>query len=363
MPGVRRLTPAQALARVEAGARLVDVRSSDEQAAGMAVGAEAIAQDALLEDAAAHLPRDAGIVLICQRGVRSLRVAEAMMAQGFADIASIEGGTDAWRRDGLPMSAATLDADFLERYSRQWRLPQVGIEGQRTLRRARVAMIGAGGLGAPAAFYLAAAGIGHLRLIDDDVVDRSNLQRQILHVDAGVGHAAKVDSARERLLALNPSIEVEALRTRVDAGNVDALIADADVVFDGGDNFPVRQVLNDACLRFGKPLVYGAVQRFEGQASVFDAGRRRGQAPCYRCLFPEAADDAPNCAEAGVLGVVPGIIGLVQATETLKLILGIGEPLVGRLLRFDALTMRFRETRLMVDPDCPACGSLAMGEK
>lgn len=354
--GVHRLTPAQALARHKAGARLIDVRSELERASGMAEGAEAIAQDALLEDAASHLPRDAEILLICQRGLRSLSVAEAMSKQGFIHIASIEGGTEAWQRDGLPMRTSTLDADFLERYSRQLRLPQVGIEGQRKLQQARVTIIGAGGLGAPAAFYLAAAGIGHLRLVDDDIVDRSNLQRQILHVDAGVDVTAKVDSARERLLALNPMIEVESVRARVDAGNVDGYISDADVVMDGADNFPVRHVLNDACLRLAKPLVYGAVQRFDGQASVFDAGRQRGVAPCYRCLFPEAPEDAPNCAEAGVLGVVPGIIGMVQATEVIKLILGIGEPLIGRLLQFDALAMRFRETRLHVDPDCPACG-------
>ena len=280
-----------------------------------------------------------------------------MLKQGFEHVASIEGGTEAWQRDGLPMGAPALDADFLDRYSRQLRLPQVGIEGQRKLQQARVTIIGAGGLGAPAAFYLAAAGIGHLRLVDDDIVERSNLQRQVLHVDAGVGIAAKVDSARERLLALNPAIDVEAVRVRVDAGNVGAFIQGADVVLDGADNFPVRHVLNEACLHLGKPLVYGAVQRFDGQASVFDAGRQPGIAPCYRCLFPEAPADAPNCAEAGVLGVVPGIIGLVQATEAIKLVLGIGEPLIGRLLQFDALSMRFRETRLRADPDCPACAS------
>lgn len=359
MTGVRRLTPVEALARRKAGARLIDVRSESEQATGMAEDAEAIAQDVLLEDAASHVSRDAEILLVCQRGLRSLATGEAMLAQGFTNVASVEGGTEAWQDDGLPMTAPILDADFLERYSRQLRLPQVGIDGQRKLQQARVTIIGAGGLGAPAAFYLAAAGIGHLRLVDDDIVDRSNLQRQILHVDAGVDVAAKVDSARERLLALNPMIEVDAVRARVDAGNVDGYIHDADVVMDGADNFPVRHALNDACLRLAKPLVYGAVQRFDGQASVFDAGRQRGVAPCYRCLFPEAPDDAPNCAEAGVLGVVPGIIGLVQATEVIKLILGIGEPLIGRLLQFDALAMRFRETRLRPDPDCPACGNRA----
>ena len=354
---VRIVTPAEAHARRQAGARLIDVRSAAEHAAGMAAGAEAIAQDTLLDDAASRLPRDTEVLLICQRGVRSLAVAEAMQRQGFTHVASVEGGTDGWQSAGLPMNASEFDADFLERYSRQMRLPQIGIEGQKKLQNARVAMIGAGGLGAPAAFYLAAAGIGHLRLIDDDVVDRSNLQRQILHVDAGVGVSAKVDSARARLLALNPSIDIEAVRARVEAGNVDALIADADVVFDGGDNFPVRHVLNDACLRLAKPLVYGAVQRFEGQASVFDAGRHRGRCPCYRCLFPEPPppEFAPNCADAGVFGVLPGIVGLLQATEAIKLLLDLGEPLAGRLLQFDALGMRFRETRLAPDPDCLVC--------
>lgn len=355
--GVRLLTPAEARARREAGARLIDIRNETERASGMAEGAEAIGQDLLLEDAASLLPRDAEILLLCQRGLRSKATADVMAGQGFGNIASVEGGTEAWREAGLPMTTACEDADFLERYSRQMRLPEVGIEGQRVLRRSRIVIIGAGGLGAPSSLYLAAAGIGHLRLVDDDIVDRSNLQRQVVHVDAGVDSAAKVDSARERLLALNPTIDIESINLRVDAGNVDALIADADVVIDGADNFPVRHVLNDACLRLGKPLIYGAVQRFHGQASVFDAGRRRGEAPCYRCLFPEAPEDAPNCAEAGVLGVVPGIIGLVQATEALKLLLGIGEPLTGRLLQFDALAMRFRETRVRPDPDCPACGT------
>ena len=354
--GVRVLMPAQARERQQAGARLIDIRSESERAAGMAEGAEAVGRDDLLGDAPAQLPRDAAILLICQRGLRSLATAQSLIAKGFGDVASVEGGTEAWRDAGLPMTHE-LDPDFAERYSRQMRLPDVGVEGQRKLQAARIVIAGAGGLGSPAAFYLAAAGIGHLRLVDDDIVDRSNLQRQILHVDAGVGVDAKVESARERLFALNPTTMVEAIRVRVDAGNADALIADADVVIDGADNFPTRHALNDACIRQRKPLVYGAVQRFEGQASVFDAGRQPGVAPCYRCLFPDAPTDAPTCAEAGVLGVVPGIIGLVQAAEAIKLVLGIGEPLIGRLLRFDALAMRFHETRLRPDPDCPACGS------
>ncbi|PJK06347.1 molybdopterin biosynthesis protein MoeB [Lysobacteraceae bacterium NML95-0200] len=352
---VKRLSADAAHQRRQAGARLVDIRSEAEQASGMAEGAEALSQDMLLENPAL-LPVQQEILLICQRGLRSLQLVQHLQAQGFAHIASVEGGTEAWQAAGLPMTRSALDEDFLARYSRQFRLPQVGIAGQKRLQNARITVVGAGGLGSPAAFYLAAAGIGHLRLVDADVVERSNLQRQILHVDAALGQP-KVDSALERLTALNPKIHVEAVNARVDAGNAEHLIADADVVLDGADNFPTRHVLNDACIKLAKPLVYGAVQRFAGQVSVFDAGRKPGIAPCYRCLFPEAPTDAPNCAEAGVLGVLPGIIGLIQATEAIKLVLEIGEPLTGRLLQLDALAMRFWQTRLRPDPECPACGA------
>jgi sulfur-carrier protein adenylyltransferase/sulfurtransferase len=235
-------------------------------------------------------------------------------------------------------------------------LPQVGVEGQRKLEAACVLLVGAGGLGSPAAYYLAAAGVGTLRIADDDVVDRSNLQRQILHTEARIG-IPKVESAAVALSALNPRTRIEAITERVSSDNVERLLDGVDVVVDGADNFPARYLLNDACVKLGKPLVYGAVHRFEGQVSVFDAGRHRGVAPCYRCLFPEPPppEAAPNCAEAGVLGVLPGVIGLIQATEAIKLILGIGMPLSGRLLHFDALSMRFRETRLSADPQCVVC--------
>lgn len=351
------LSVATAHARQQAGARLIDIRSENEQQLGMAEGAEALSAQQLVASVAQLRAAGQPILLICQRGLRSQQLANTLAGQGVA-VFSVSGGTDAWQAAGLPMRPSEVSPAFLERYSRQLRLPQVGLAGQQALQAARVVLIGAGGLGSPAAFYLAAAGIGHLRLIDDDVVERSNLQRQVLHQDAGAGVMAKVDSARERLQALNPAIEIEAIRARITADNAEALLADADVVLDGADNFPARHALNAACLKLGKPLVYGAVQAFHGQASVFDA-RKRGEAPCYRCLFPEAPNDAPNCAEAGVLGVVPGIIGLIQASEAIKLILGIGEPLTGRLLRFDALTMRFAETRLVPDPHCPACGQAA----
>ena len=354
---IRLLSPNDAHARQRAGALLVDVRAAHERALGMADHALGIVREDLQADSATYLPDlDAEILLICQRGARSLQVAEILIARGYRNLSSVEGGTDAWDAAGLPMQRADVDADFSERYSRHLRLPDVGLQGQKTLEASRVLLVGAGGLGSPAAYYLAAAGIGMLRIADDDVVDRSNLQRQILHTDAHIG-MPKVESAAIALSALNPRTTVEAIRERITSDNVERLLDGIDVVVDGADNFPARYLLNDACVKLGKPLVYGAVHRFEGQTSVFDAGRHRGVAPCYRCLFPEppSPESAPNCAEAGVLGVLPGVIGLLQATEAIKLLLGIGEPLRGRLLQFDALAMRFRETRLLPDPACPVC--------
>jgi molybdopterin/thiamine biosynthesis adenylyltransferase/rhodanese-related sulfurtransferase len=354
---IRFLSPRDARARQAAGARLIDVRGDGERALGMAEGAEGIAREQLEAHPARFLPDPAAdVLLLCQRGMRSRQLAEVLAARGYTNLASVEGGTEAWEAAGLPMQAGEVDADFGERYSRHLRLPAVGLQGQKRLEAARVLLVGAGGLGSPAAFYLAAAGVGTLRLADDDVVDRSNLQRQILHTDARIG-MPKVASAAAALSALNPRIRIEPVQERISAANVERLLDGVDVVVDGADNFPARYLLNDACVKLGKPLVYGAVHRFEGQASVFDAGRHRGSAPCYRCLFPEPPSpaDAPNGAEAGVLGVLPGVIGLLQATEAIKLVLGIGEPLQGRLLQFDALAMRFRETRLAADPQCPVC--------
>ena len=351
------ITPAEARRRQLGGAVLIDVREPDERALGMAEGALGVARGELEAAPGAVLPdADREIVLICEVGGRSLQAAEALAQAGYRRVASVEGGTRQWRLDDLPLVVAHGDLDFNDRYSRHLRLPEVGEAGQRRLQHATVVVVGAGGLGSPAAYYLAAAGVGTLRLADDDVVDRSNLQRQILHTDARIG-VPKVESARMSLEALNPTIRVIGMRERITAENVERLIADADVVLDGADNFPVRYLLNDACVKLGKPLVFGAVHRFNGQVSVFDAGRQRGQAPCYRCLFPEPPppEAAPNCSEAGVLGVLPGVIGMLQATEVVKLILGIGEPLAGRLLQFDALSMRFHETRLQADPGCTVC--------
>jgi molybdopterin/thiamine biosynthesis adenylyltransferase/rhodanese-related sulfurtransferase len=355
MDPIPEITPQEAYARMSRGARLVDVREADEHALGLPRGALALPR-AELE----RMPSQAGageheLLLICGSGRRSLLAAQALAAQGIGRLSSVAGGVAAWQAAGLPVDTSE-DADFLERYSRHLRLPQVGLEGQQALAASRMLLVGAGGLGSPAAFYLAAAGVGCLRVVDDDVVDRSNLQRQVLHAEARIGQP-KVASAATALSALNPRVAIEPLQARVTAGNVDALVDGMDVVIDGADNFATRYLLSDACVNHGKPLVYGAVHRFEGQASVFDAGRHRGSAPCYRCLFPEPPrpEDAPNCAEAGVLGVLPGVIGLLQATEAIKLVLGIGTSLSGRLLHFDALAMRFRETRLPPDPECPVC--------
>jgi molybdopterin/thiamine biosynthesis adenylyltransferase/rhodanese-related sulfurtransferase len=356
---IEEISPAEALRRQRTGVVLIDVRESHERATGFAEGARGIAKAELEAQPQAELPAlDAEVMLICQSGRRSLQAAQVLREAGYVRVASVEGGTTRWIAEGLPLTRPEGDFDFYDRYSRHLRLPEVGEGGQRRLQAARVAMVGAGGLGSPAAYYLAAAGVGTLVLADDDVVDRSNLQRQILHTEDRIG-VAKVESARIALSALNPTVAIEAFPERITADNVERLIADADVVIDGADNFPVRYLLNDACVKLGKPLVYGAVHRFEGQVSVFDAGRHRGQAPCYRCLFPEPPppEAAPNCSEAGVLGVLPGVIGMLQATEAVKLILGIGDSLAGRLLNFDALAMKFRETRLSADPECPVCAA------
>ncbi|MFT3806160.1 molybdopterin-synthase adenylyltransferase MoeB [Arenimonas sp.] len=353
---IEEITVAEARVRQQGGAILIDVREPDEHALGIPASARRVPRAKLEANASEHIADPAtDVLLICGSGKRSMLAAQNLAAQGYRRLSSVAGGYQQWLRAGLPIETAQ-DPDYLERYSRHLRLPQVGAEGQAKLARARALVVGAGGLGSPAAFYLAAAGVGFLRLVDDDVVDRSNLQRQILHTDARIG-SPKVESAALSLRALNPTIEIETVQARVSADNVENLLRDVDVVLDGADNFPTRYLLSDACVHLAKPMVYGAVQRFDGQVSVFDAGRHRGSAPCYRCLFPQppSAADAPNCADAGVLGVLPGLIGLLQATEVLKLILGIGEPLTGRLLQFDALGLRFREAGLRPDPDCVVC--------
>jgi sulfur-carrier protein adenylyltransferase/sulfurtransferase len=355
---VGELSPQQALQRQQAGASLIDIREDAERQTGGPLGAIGISRS-FLEFKIGGVAPDAAqpLLLLCSGGTRSLLAAAALADLGYRDVTSVAGGFDRWKAEGLPIATeASADPDWFDRYSRHLRLPEVGEAGQRRLAQASVLLIGAGGLGSPAALYLAAAGVGRIGLVDDDRVERSNLQRQVLHADARIG-MAKVDSGRTALLALNPRLQVDCHRLRLSASNVEAVLGPYEVVIDGADNFPTRYLLSDACVQLGKPLVYGAVQRFEGQLGVFDAGRRRGQSPCYRCLFPQPPppEAAPNCAEAGVLGVLPGVIGLLQATEALKLVLGIGDTLDGRLLGFDALSMRFREARLRPDPDCAVC--------
>ena len=252
-----------------------------------------------------------------------------------------------------PTALPELTTDDLARYSRHLILPEVGMEGQRKLKAAKVLCVGTGGLGSPLALYLAAAGVGTIGLVDFDVVDVSNLQRQIIHATPDVGRP-KLQSARDRLLAINPEVRVDLYETRLTAANALDILRDYDIVADGTDNFPTRYLVNDACVLLGKPNVYGSIFRFEGQASVFAAE----QGPCYRCLYPEPPPPGlvPSCAEGGVLGILPGLVGVIQATEAIKLILGNGEPLIGRLLLVDALSMRFRELKLRKNPECPVCG-------
>jgi sulfur-carrier protein adenylyltransferase/sulfurtransferase len=253
-----------------------------------------------------------------------------------------------------PIPLPELSADDLSRYSRHLILPEVGMEGQQKLKAARVLCIGAGGLGSPLAFYLAAAGVGTLGMVDFDVVDASNLQRQIIHSTKDIGRK-KLDSAEEKLKALNPALNVVKYDTMLSSANALEIFKDYDIVADGTDNFPTRYLVNDACVLLGKPNVYGSIFRFEGQASVFATEK----GPCYRCLYPEPPPPGlvPSCAEGGVLGILPGLVGVIQATEAIKLILGSGEPLIGRLLLVDALSMRFRELKLRKNPDCPVCGT------
>jgi sulfur-carrier protein adenylyltransferase/sulfurtransferase len=357
---VPEISPADAFTRQTQGALLIDVREDNERAAGLPVGALGLSRSFLelrIED---HEPdRARAILMLCASGRRSLLAAESLQRMGYRDVASVAGGFQRWSSEGFPVATGNLDADAADRYARQLRLPQVGEAGQLKLGNASVVLLGAGGLGAPAALYLAAAGVGRLTLVDDDRVERSNLHRQVIHADARVG-MAKTESARMTLAALNPRVQIDLRQERLQADNVERLLAGHDLVIDGADNFPARYLLSAATRRLNIPMVYGAVERFTGQVSVFDP--RIAESPCYRCLFPEppAAEDAPNCSEAGVLGVLPGIVGLLQATEALKLILGLGEPLTGRLLTFDALGMRFRETRLPRDPACPGCGPNAV---
>ena len=337
-----------------AGTVVLDVREPDEYEQGALPGAVHIPRGHLESQVEGRIPdRDAHIVVYCAGGTRSAFAADTLTQLGYTDVASMAGGFNKWKDEGRPWrTPAVLSADQRNRYQRHLLLPEVGGAGQQKLLDSKVLLIGAGGLGSPAALYLAAAGVGTLGVIDMDVVDASNLQRQILHNFDRVGER-KVDSAKKTLTAMNPDVDVVTYDVRLGADNILGIIAGYDVVVDGTDNFPTRYLVNDASVKLDIPVVHGSIFRFEGQASVY----LPHHGPCYRCQVPEPppAELAPSCAEAGVLGVLPGIIGSVQAMETIKLLLGIGEPLVGRLLAYDALDESFRTFRVNRDPGCPAC--------
>jgi len=334
---------------------IIDVREPDEFEQGAIPGAQLVPRGQLEGAIGEHAANsETHIVLYCAVGERSALAAQSLGRLGYRNVQSLAEGFEGWKRAGQQWAVpAVLPADQRARYSRHLLLPEVGEEGQRRLLASKILVIGAGGLGSPAALYLAAAGVGTLGIIDYDVVDATNLQRQILHNTDRLGRR-KVDSARHTLNALNPEVQVVAIAEQLTAGNVLNILDGYDVVVDGADNFPTRYLVNDASLHLRIPVVHGSVFRFEGQASVFSPY----QGPCYRCLFaePPPPELAPSCAEAGVLGVVPGIIGSIQAAETIKLLLGIGDPLIGRLLTYDALDQEFRTLRLHRDPECPACG-------
>ncbi len=334
---------------------LIDVREQNEYAQGYIPGAHWIQRGFLemrIEDLVAD--RDAQITLYCAGGTRSLLAARSIMALGYTNVRSMAGGFSSWKRSGHHFDVPTiLGPDQQIRYSRHTMLPEVGEKGQIKLLKAKVLCIGAGGLGSPSSMYMAAAGIGTIGLVDDDVVDVSNLQRQILHASDRIG-MSKVASAEITLNGLNPDVKVVKHETRMTSDNVMELLESYDVVVDGADNFQTRYLLNDAALKLGIPVVHSSIFRFEGQLTVFS-----GQGgPCYRCLYPEPPPpgEAPSCQEAGVLGVLPGIMGVLQATEAIKQILGLGKSLEGRLLIYDALGTKFRELKLRRDPNCATCG-------
>ena len=335
---------------------LVDIREQDEWVEGRIPGAVHVPRGFLESRIEAAAPdHSAPIVLYCAGGHRSAFAAKTLQELGYENVVSLAGGYTDWKRSGFPTELPrTLDSAKRKRYSRHLLIPEVGEAGQLKLLESRILLIGAGGLGSPNSLYLAAAGVGRLGIVDDDRVDESNLQRQIAHSTVKLGEW-KAESAKQTIEGLNPDVEVITYRERLSAENIDRILADGwDVIVDGTDNFATRYLLNDASVWHGIPVVHGSVYRFEGQVTVF----KPNEGPCYRCLFPQPppAELAPSCAEGGVLGVLPGIVGTLQANEALKLALGIGEPLVGRLLLLDALSAEFSEVSLRRDPDCPVCG-------
>jgi sulfur-carrier protein adenylyltransferase/sulfurtransferase len=353
---IRQVGIAEAIRLAADGYRVIDVREQHEWDAGHIAGAELLPLGQLAQRIAEVAPdRDQPILLHCHSGARSGRAAAFMAQQGYRTVVNLAAVIDEWPRLGGPWEEPqpVLSDAQLRRYSRQLLIPEVGQPGQRRLLDSKVLLIGAGGHGSPIALYLAASGVGTIGLVDDDVVDESNLQRQVLHASDRVG-MPKVDSGQRSINALNPEIRVVGHRERLSEENVERLIAGYDVVVDGTDNFETRYLLNDAAIRLRKPVVHGSIYRWDGQVTSFVPF----EGPCYRCMYPTQPPPelAPACSVAGVLGVLPGIVGLLQANEVFKLLLGVGEPLAGRLLMFDAMTTEFNEVRIWRDPACPACG-------
>jgi molybdopterin/thiamine biosynthesis adenylyltransferase/rhodanese-related sulfurtransferase len=337
-------------------ALFVDIREQDEWDEGHIPGALHVPRGNLESRIEGLVPeRDREIVLYCAGGSRSAFGAKSLGELGYSNVVSLAGGFTDWKRNGFELDLSLgLTKEQRARYSRHLLIPEVGEEGQSKLLSSRVLLIGAGGLGSPASLYLAAAGVGTLGIVDGDVVDESNLQRQIVHSNETVG-TPKVESAKAAIEALNRDVKVKTYNERLTSENVDRILADGwDVIVDGADNFPTRYLVNDASVWHDIPVVHGSIYRFEGQVTVF----KPHEGPCYRCLFPQPPPPelAPSCAEGGVLGVLPGIVGSLQANEALKLIIGAGVPLIGRLLLFDALPTEFSEVRLQRDPTCPVCG-------
>jgi molybdopterin/thiamine biosynthesis adenylyltransferase/rhodanese-related sulfurtransferase len=333
--------------------KLIDVREGDEYAGGRLPNAVHIPRGYLELRIEEKAGRDEELILYCAGGTRSALAARTLQQMGYTRVASLVGGYNRWSDAAYPVEKpVVLTPAQKERYRRHLILPEVGEEGQAKLLGSKVLLLGAGGLGSPAALYLAAAGVGTLGIVDSDVVDLSNLQRQVIHTVERAGKP-KVESARAAITALNPDVKVVPFSERLTSDNVLRILEGFDLVLDGGDNFPTRYLLNDACVMLGKPNIHGSIFRFEGQVTTFIPG----QGPCYRCLYPAPppAEFSPSCAEAGVLGVLPGIIGLLQSNEALKLLLGKGQSLAGRLLTFDALGSHFQELKLRRDPKCPVC--------
>ena len=334
---------------------ILDVRESDEWRQGHLAGAVALPRGFLEIKVETAIPdKDTPIIAYCAGGVRSLLAGKMLKEMGYQNVTSMTGGYNAWKNGGFKwVQDFQYTPEQLIRYSRHFLLPEVGEDGQAKLLQARVLMVGAGGLGSPSAYYLAAAGVGTIGIIDNDVVDISNLQRQILHANDRVG-MPKVESAKKTLEGLNPDVKVIPYQAKLTSENIMEILKEYDLVVDGCDNFPTRYLVNDACVLAGKPNVHGSIFQFEGQATVFYPGK----GPCYRCLYPEPppAEMAPSCAEAGVLGVLPGLIGTIEALEAIKIILGKGDSLIGRLLCFNTLTMEINDLKLRRDPNCPLCG-------